>query len=446
MKTDRLFALNRERFGEGPVIYWMSRDQRAKDNWALVFAREMAADRGRPLGVVFCLVPEFLGAGKRQYAFMLQGLRQVEKDLLKLGIPFFLLEGNPVEEVPRFLFDRKAAALFTDFDPLRVKRNWRNEVAAMSGIPAFEVDAHNIVPCRKASNKKEYAAYTLRPKIHRLLSQYLHEFPSDLKQPFPWNGDVPSIDWEGAFRFCGCRRADLPEGFAPGSRAGLQRLEAFLEDGLGRFHTDRNDPLAEGQSGLSPWLHFGHLAPQRAAMEALGTAPERKEIEAFIEELVVRRELSDNFCFYEEHYDSVESFPGWAKKTLDEHRNDERKDLYSLGEFEGAATHDALWNAAQREMMETGKMHGYMRMYWAKKILEWSPSPEEAMETAILLNDRYELDGRDPNGYAGVAWSIGGVHDRAWPERPVFGKIRYMNAAGSRRKFDVDAYIRRFSL
>ncbi len=220
----------------------------------------------------------------------------------------------------------------------------------------------------------------------------------------------------------------------------------FLQDGLERFHTDRNDPLADGQSGLSPWLHFGHLAPQRAAMEALKAAPETEGTKAFIEELVVRRELSDNFCLYGEDYDSVKSFPDWAKKTLDEHRKDEREHLYDLKEFEESKTQDELWNAAQTEMVKTGKMHGYMRMYWAKKILEWSPSPEKAIKTAIPLNDRYEMDGRDPNGYAGIAWSIGGVHDRAWPERPVYGKIRYMNAAGSRRKFDVDAYFRRFSL
>jgi len=444
MKKDRLFSLNRERFGEGPVIYWMSRDQRVYDNWALEFAREMAADRGRPLGVIFCLVPEFLRAGRRQYAFMLEGLREVEEDLRDLKIPFFLLQGDPVEEIPRFLSDQKAAALFTDFDPLRVKRRWRDGVAERCRVPVFEVDAHNVVPCRKASNRKEYAAYTLRPKIHRLLSQFLDGFSTELEQPFPWEGKVPSVDWDGAFRFCGCSRADLPEGFSPGSRAARRRLDVFLQDGLARFHTDRNDPLADGQSGLSPWFHFGHLSPQRAAMEALKAAPKAEGTRAFIEELVVRRELADNFCFYEEHYDSLECFPDWAKKTLDEHRKDPREYVYAMEEFEGACIHDTLWNAAQKQMMETGKMHGYMRMYWAKKILEWSPSPEEAMETAIALNDRYELDGRDPNGYAGVAWSIGGVHDRAWPERPVFGKIRYMNAAGCRRKFDVDAYIGRY--
>lgn len=162
---------------------------------------------------------------------------------------------------------------------------------------------------------------------------------------------------------------------------------------------------------------------------------------AFLEELIIRRELSDNFCFYNEDYDNFKGFPEWAKKTLQKHKNDKREYLYSAIEFERALTHDELWNAAQMEIVRKGKMHGYMRMYWAKKILEWSESPEKAMEIAIYLNDRYGLDGRDPNGYTGIAWSIGGVHDRAWNERKIFGKIRYMSHGGCKSKFDVEKYI-----
>ncbi|MFW5721799.1 MAG: deoxyribodipyrimidine photolyase, partial [Desulfohalobiaceae bacterium] len=190
-------------------------------------------------------------------------------------------------------------------------------------------------------------------------------------------------------------------------------------------------------------LHFGQIAAQRVAQEVLSFKTRTAYKEAFLEELIVRRELSDNFCFYNPAHDSVDGFPEWAGKTLDAHRKDPREHVYSLEEFEQARTHDPLWNAAQMEMVTRGKMHGYMRMYWAKKILEWTASPEEAMDVAITLNDRWELDGRDSNGYTGIAWSIGGVHDRAWPERPVFGKIRFMNDRGCRRKFDVDAYIRR---
>ena len=196
-----------------------------------------------------------------------------------------------------------------------------------------------------------------------------------------------------------------------------------------------------GQSDLSPYLHFGQIAPQRVAWEIQQSDAPREAKQAFLEELIVRRELSDNFCWYNPDYDKFSGFPEWARKTLDQHRLDQRDFLYSLEEFEPGRTHDALWNAAQLEMVSRGKMHGYMRMYWAKKILEWTNSPEEALEIAIYLNDRYELDGRDPNGYVGVAWSIGGVHDRAWAERPVFGKIRYMSLAGCKRKFKVDEYI-----
>jgi deoxyribodipyrimidine photo-lyase len=194
-------------------------------------------------------------------------------------------------------------------------------------------------------------------------------------------------------------------------------------------------------SHLSPYLHFGQLSAQRVALEAQGYDADIPAQEAFLEQLVVRRELSDNFCFYEPAYDRFEGLPAWARETLDRHRTDPRPYLYGLEEFEEARTHDPLWNAAQSQMVKTGYMHGYMRMYWAKKILEWTESPEEALRVAIYLNDRYELDGRDPNGYTGIAWCIGGLHDRAWGERPVFGKVRYMSAGGARRKFDAAAYI-----
>ena len=224
--------------------------------------------------------------------------------------------------------------------------------------------------------------------------------------------------------------------------AGLS-LSRFLADRLRPYAEARNDPcVAEGQSQLSPYLHFGHISAARVALEA--AAHKRRcaqSYEAFIEELVVRRELAENFCLYNERYDAVEGFPAWARKTLDEHRGDPREYTYSREQFSKGETHDALWNAAQLQMVATGKMHGFMRMYWAKKILEWTDTPEQALEMGIYLNDRYSLDGRDPNGYVGVAWSVGGVHDRAWPQRAVFGKIRFMNYDGCKRKFSIPNYI-----
>jgi len=205
--------------------------------------------------------------------------------------------------------------------------------------------------------------------------------------------------------------------------------------------TKRNDPVADGQSNLSPYLHFGQISAQRVALEVENASVDKASRDTFLEELIVRRELADNFCFYTPQYDKFEGFPAWARKTLNAHRKDRRAYSYTLQQFEYAKTHDELWNAAQTEMVKRGKMHGYMRMYWAKKILEWTGSPEKAMETAIYLNDLYGLDGRDPNGYTGIAWSIGGVHDRAWNERPIFGKIRYMSYNGCKSKFDVKRYI-----
>jgi deoxyribodipyrimidine photo-lyase len=230
----------------------------------------------------------------------------------------------------------------------------------------------------------------------------------------------------------------------PGETCAIDALQSFLAIGLSGYALHRNNPLEGGQSDLSPYLHFGQLSAQRVALSIIGCRCHKPSADAFLEELLVRRELSDNFCCYNQSYDSFQGFPQWARKSLDSHRGDRREYVYNLQELEAAKTHDALWNAAQREMMERGKMHGYMRMYWAKKILEWSETPEEALRCSVLLNDRYELDGRDPNGYAGIAWSIGGVHDRAWKDRPIFGKVRYMSRKGMDAKFDTGAYISRY--
>jgi deoxyribodipyrimidine photo-lyase len=238
----------------------------------------------------------------------------------------------------------------------------------------------------------------------------------------------------------------------PGSNAGKTALESFLISGLIRYGL-RNDPNAHASSRLSAWLHFGQLAPQRVALEvrkltkaSAGNDNPLEELQAdFLEELIIRRELSDNFCFYNQNYDQTAAFPEWAKTTLRQHQADPRPHIYSLHELEAAETTDPLWNAAQQEMVISGWMPGYLRMYWAKKILEWSTDAETAQTHAIALNDRYLLDGRDPNGYAGIAWSIGGIHDRAWNERPVFGKVRTMTYAGCRRKFSVDQYIQNAS-
>ncbi len=420
----------------------MSRDQRVRDNWALLAAQEDAAWRDCGLEVVFCLAPAFLGATRRAYDFLLRGLREAEQDLRRSRIPFHLLEGDPAETLPSFLRDIDAAELVTDFDPLRPKREWRNRISETISIPFVEVDAHNIVPCRQVSDKREWAAATLRPKIMRLLPAFLTEFPP-LEAP-PGNAPLPApVDWESVSARLPCDESvGMVPGLVPGACGAEAALDVFLARRLRGYAVARNDPNLDGQSRLSPWLHFGHLAPQRAALAvSRATGIPEEDRAAFLEQIVVRRELADNFCLYEPNYDSFAATPAWAVRTLDEHRDDARDHLYAYETFDGADTHDPLWNAAQTEMRVSGSMHNYLRMYWCKKILEWSATPEEAWKTAIRLNDRYELDGRDPNGYTGVAWSIGGVHDRPWKSRPVFGSIRFMNERGCRGKFDVDRYI-----
>ncbi len=439
---DRLRPLQERPFQGGPVVYWLSRDQRAQDNWALLFAQQLALDHQAPLAVVFNLVPQFLGAAHRQYDFMLRGLQETAQVLAQHRIPFFLLQGEPQESLPAFLAELGAGALVCDFDPLRLKRQWQEQVREQISIPFWQVDAHNIVPCWLASPKQEFGAYTLRPKIHRLLPDFLTDPPLLREHPVAWPGGTPVLDWGSLLAGIGADRRVKPVSWCrPGAAAAWDCLQTFLTQKLPRYHLDRNDPTVPGVSDLSPYLHFGQIAPQRVAWEVRRAEAPEEAKQAFLEELIVRRELADNFCYYNPDYDQVRGFPEWARKTLDQHRQDRRDYLYTVEEWEAARTHDDLWNAAQLEMVRRGKMHGYLRMYWAKKILEWSATPEEALATAIYLNDRYELDGRDPNGYVGVAWSIGGVHDRPWGERPVFGKIRYMSRAGCQRKFQVSHYI-----
>lgn len=446
--------LNQAQGRTGPVVCWLSRDQRAADNWALVYAQSAAISQKQPLWVIFCLQDQFLGALPRNFAFMLAGLRELAGELAALNIPFQILEGDPGGVIPPFCQQIGASLLVCDFSPLRIARQWKSEVSRKLSIPVAEVDAHNIIPCWQASPHQEFGAYTLRPKVNRQLEAWLTEMPPLLRHPFP-PGNDPAQELQillaGSERIL--QAALLKSGGldrflpVPGTASGLLHLKQFISERLIDY-PQRNDPNKKAGSGLSPWLHFGQIAPQRVALSARDLqrqVPESPVMQAaaaeFLEELIVRRELADNFCFYNTDYDNPGAFPAWARQTLEIHRRDPRPYVYTENALEAAETADPLWNAAQREMVRTGLMPGYLRMYWAKKILEWTLDPGTAQAAAIKLNDRYSLDGRDPNGYAGIAWSIGGVHDRAWGERPVFGKIRTMTLAGCRRKFDVDSYI-----
>lgn len=426
----------------GPVIYWMHRDIRADDNWSLFHAREQALARSVPLRVLFCLAPRFLDATARQFEFLLFGLRETTSKLAEANIGVTILTGDPGLEVARFARAAGAGLVVTDFDPLRIKRAWRDQYLDASSIPLHVVDSRNIVPCWIASEKREFMAKTIRPKIRRHLQEFLEPFPELAPHPYQWPNMPAPPDFARLRATLSIDESVAPVGWIkPGERAGRELLDAFLDTRLQRYGL-RNDPNMDVCSQLSPHLHFGMLSAQRVALEVMRHSAKGEHVDAFLEELIIRRELSDNFCAHTPDYDRVTGFPAWAQETLHIHERDPRPARYSLEEFETAQTHDPLWNAAQRQLTRTGKMHGYLRMYWAKKILEWTDNANQALHVAIRLNDRYSLDGRDTNGYTGIAWSLGGVHDRGWTERPIFGKIRYMNYQGARRKFNVDAFVR----
>jgi deoxyribodipyrimidine photo-lyase len=437
----RIKKLNSNEFeSNGPVIYWMSRDQRAHDNWALVLAQEYSKKYNLPLAVVFSLKSKFLDATIRHYDFMLKGLEQVETELNEKNISFFLLEGSPEDTIPKFIKKHNVSILITDFSPLRIGRKWRDSISRNVEIPMFEVDAHNIVPCWIASNKQEFGAYTLRPKIKKIINEFLIEIPTISKASHTIKKE--KIDWKDVSKNLDVNKEVKPvDWVTPGYKSGMEELKVFIQKKLHKYGELRNDPTVDYQSNLSPYLHFGQISAQRVAL-TISSLENSHNSDTFLEELIVRKELADNYCYFNHNYDNTEGFPDWAKKTLQETKHDKREYLYTKHEFENSKTHDPLWNAAQNQMTRTGKMHGYLRMYWAKKLLEWAKSPEEALEIGIYLNDKYELDGRDPSGYTGLAWSIGGVHDRAWFPRPIFGKIRYMNYNGCKSKFDVEKYIK----
>jgi len=282
----------------------------------------------------------------------------------------------------------------------------------------------------------------LRPRINKRLPGYLikirHSKPLFNSLDMKFNSfDIDDIEL-ALSKLNIDRNVGPVKTFMGGTTEAKRRLKAFIRDKLDHYDNLRNDPCLDATSNMSPYLHFGHISPLYIALKVLESGSPGKE--AYLEELIVRRELSHNFVFYNSKYDRIDCLPPWARNTLNLHSHDKREYVYSLKEFEQAKTNDPYWNAAQKEMVITGKMHGYMRMYWGKKILEWSKNPKEGFRIALYLNNKYELDGRDPNGFAGIAWCFG-KHDRAWGERKVFGKVRYMNAAGLERKFNPKDYV-----
>ena len=443
LDTRRIKKLNNFKYSCGGVVYWMQRDRRSNNNWALIHAQNIAIKLKVSLTVFYSLNGNFSDANNRQYGFLLKGLVDTIQELKKHKIPFHIRRGDAISSIKKYISETNTGYLITDFSPLRVYKNRVAKITSAIKIPFEIVDAHNIVPAWAVSKKQEFAAHTLRRKIHLLLDEFMHPIPKIIPHPFSFktneheifkpnsilkelkiDNSVQEISW-----------------LKPGEQNGKRVLESFIADRFDISGELRNNPTKNNLSNLSPYIHYGQISAQYIANE-INNFEDSKGKNSFLEQLIVRRELAENFCYYNNKYDSFDGFHAWAKKTLNEHRSDKREYLYSKREFENANTHDELWNAAQFEMVEKGKMHGFMRMYWAKKILEWTPDPETALQIAIELNDKYQLDGRDPNGYTGIAWSIGGIHDRPWFERPVFGKVRFMNYNGCKRKFKINDYIK----
>jgi deoxyribodipyrimidine photo-lyase len=362
--------------------------------------------------------------------------------LAERGAQFVVREVSP--EKGALELARDASLLVVDRGYLRHQRAWREWVSHRSPCPVIQVESDVVVPVETASRKEEYAAATFRPKLGRHLPRFLSPLSMrDLKRPDP-DLDLEGLNLSDPARLSKeIRTAKAPDSLLippGGTSEALARLRSFVREKLDRYHLLSKHPELDYTSGLSPYLHFGQVSPLQVALEVKKAGGPGAE--AFLEQLIVRRELGVNLVHYRPAYDSLEALPAWARRTLQEHAGDRREYLYSLEELEGAHTHDPFWNAAQKEMLATGRMHNYMRMYWGKKIIEWSASPEEALKRILYLNDRYELDGRDPNGYAGALWCFG-KHDRPFAERKVFGKVRWMSSEGLRRKFDIDAYVRK---
>lgn len=420
------------------VVYWMRRSMRGVDNPALDAAIEAGNALGKPVLVFFALVPVG-NANFRHYDFLVRGLPDVRADLRQRNVAFFLRR-HPEHSVARFCAETGAALLMTDENPQRGPEKRLSHVVRELRIPVWSVDSDVVVPSRLLE-RGQYAARIIRPKLQKVTRDFLVDM-KNVGARHAWRGKLSSItDQSEILRDFKIDRTVSPVSIASGSQAASTALHEFVDKRLLGYPKWRNHPEENGTSHLSPYLHFGQISPIRIALDVERAQVPRAAKEAFLDQLITWRELAVNFVRYNENYDTIECAEPWAQRTLAEHAKDKRPVLFNERQLENAESYDPLWNAAQVQMVEHGWMHNYMRMYWAKKILEWTRSPAEAFQIAVRLNDKYEVDGRDPNGYAGIAWAIAGKLDRPWFERPIFGQIRYMSLASTGKKFDSKRYI-----
>ncbi len=445
IQDQRIQLLNDKPISDGRyVLYWMQAAQRARYNHALAYAARQANDLGLPLVCVFGLSEEFPDANERHYAFMLQGLAETEQALQRINVQLVVRHQRPDEAVIEL--GRDAALVIADRGYLRVQLKWRQSAAARLSCQLVQVDTDVIVPVEVVSDKEEYAARTIRTKILRLLPKYLQPLRQPRVKRTSLDMELSGLDVSDLNAVLGMlpisRDVSPVREFAGGASRAQALLNDFIGNKLNRYAELSNNPALDYTSHMSPYLHFGQISPLDIALQVIKSGS--AGVDAYLEQLIVRRELSINFVRFNSAYDEYAAIPEWAQRSLGKHADDARDYVYSLEQLEQVDTHDLYWNMAQLEMVLTGKMHSYMRMYWAKKLLEWSACPQDAFEAALHLNNKYELDGRDPNSFAGVAWCFG-KHDRPWKERAVFGQVRYMSAAGLERKFNIGEYVKRIS-
>ena len=431
------------------VLYWMQMYKRTSHNHALTFAIRCANEQNLPLVVYEGLKYYYPWASDRIHTFILEGVEEKRREFERLGIRYIFYlqknESSPKQTVARLA--RDAALIVTDDYPCFIIPEHNRRIAERATVPVYAVDSNGVVPMSKFENE-EYAAYTIRPKIKKLLPSYLKAFAEDAVST---DGSKLEVDCpETLATIDGINKlvaeCDIDHDVKPslvykgGTINGRTRLKKFVDEILPDYATARNKPDRDGASRLSSYLHFGFLSPLEIALAVQNSAAPPESKDAYLEELIVRRELSFNFTRRNPNHDSLASLPAWVQKTMREHIDDVRQFTYTLEELENAKTHDELWNAAQREMVVTGEIHNYVRMLWGKNVIAWSRTYEEAFAALEHLNNKYCLDGRGPNSYAGILWCFG-KHDRPWMERPVFGTIRYMTTGSTRKKFDSKKYI-----
>ena len=429
------------------IVYWMQRSQRGRDNHALDLAVSLANALKLPVVAYFAAISNFPHANLRHYAFLQQGLPDIAEDLAARNIGF-IMRPAPHCDHAEFFSDVEAAMVIGDENPMREPERWRRHLADTLTIPFWTVDSDVIVPS-KLLEKAQFSAGVARPRLYRALPEFLQPYENPLATvPFKPSKNLRRDDihaditagWPDFDRTC-----KPVEAWHGGHHAAVKRLHHFTTNLLNTYDKDRNHPELDGTSALSPYLHFGHIGPVTIALAVDAAAKNDSHLktgrDGYFNELIAWRELSVNFVRYQPDYDNPACADNWARVTIAEHDQDPREVLYKLPQLEAGLTHDDLWNAAQIQMVRHGWMHNYLRMYWAKKIVEWTPNVRIAMRVAIYLNDRYFIDGRDPNGYAGIAWAVLGKFDRAWFDRPIFGKRRYMSGASTGKKFNSKLYI-----